>query len=225
MAYVPECPQLTLYVYNTTDCSGEPMNMSSSSSSSSNSSSSNSSSSSSSSSGSDLVLHECVESEIYYVPAECDSSVYEATTWSLAVTISFSAITIDEWDEDTETLFLDGLAASLNVDASRITILSVSAGSVVVETQVSGFTSVDDAAATEETANTADAVVFDDALGAVEVSAAAPAATDPEEVVEPYDLDDLVVEDPEEEPVEFDAAWTVPLASMTVVIAAIAHMM
>lgn len=95
------------------------------------------------------------------------------STWSVAVTSTLSDLTLDDWSDDVEELFIQGIADSFGVDSSRVNVISVTAGSVVVETAVTDFESLDDAETFVAVIEIV-AIVLDEALGSVEIEVAAP---------------------------------------------------
>ena len=95
------------------------------------------------------------------------------STWSVAVTSTLSDLTLDDWSDDVEELFIQGIADSFGVDSSRVNVISVTAGSVVVETEVTDFESLDDAETFVAVIEIV-AIVLDEALGSVEIEVAAP---------------------------------------------------
>jgi len=97
------------------------------------------------------------------------------TTWNVAVTATLTELDLTDWTDDVEEMYVDGVATSFGVDAARVNIKSVTEGSIVVESEVTGFESVDDAEAfvavvTEVT------LVLDDSLGEVTAEISDPVA-------------------------------------------------
>ena len=98
----------------------------------------------------------------------------ETTTWTVVVTSVLSDLTLNEWDDSTEELYINGLSTSLDIPISRISILSVTSGSIVVESEVTDFQDAASAEAVVSVAADPDAFTFDESLGAVEVEISDP---------------------------------------------------
>ena len=93
-------------------------------------------------------------------------------TWTVTVTTTFSDISVTDWTDSTEELFVSGLAVSLDVASTRVTVLSVEEGSVIVSTEISDFSTLAQAEAVAEIE--VDEYVLDESLGAVSISVSTP---------------------------------------------------
>jgi len=112
----------------------------------------------------------CIQCTDGYISLEGATACYEeeaSITYVVTVTSTFSDLTMSDWNNETEDLVADGIADALQVDKSRVDIVSIFEGSVIVESVVSGFESQDDAF--EAVATGSEEFVFHDSLGAVTV--------------------------------------------------------
>ena len=92
--------------------------------------------------------------------------------WTVTVWTTFDELSISDWTEESERLFVDSLALGLAVDVSRVSVLAVREGSVVVQAEVSEFETEQAALAVTELMHTD--IEIDASLGSVSISISEP---------------------------------------------------